>query len=83
MAIAERTGADLRGDLYPHVLAAAVMAAVRAATGHWIAHRGARSLPDVIRQAVRQVAEPPTGGAPAPTGGTPAPSTNPSTTNPR
>ena len=33
--IAERTGADPQGDLYPHVLAAAVMAAVRAATGHW------------------------------------------------
>jgi len=67
-AIAERIGADPRGDLYPDVLAAAVMAAVRAATGHWIANRGARSLPDVIREAVRQVA---------------APSTNPSTTNPR
>jgi len=82
-AIAERTGANSQGDLYPDVLAAAVMAAVRAATGNWIANRGARSLPDVIRQAVRQVAGPPAGGAPAPTGGTPAPSTNPSTPNPR
>ena len=34
--IAERTGADPL-DLYPHVLAAAVTAAVRAATGHWMA----------------------------------------------
>ena len=34
--IAERTGADPQNDLYPHVLAAAVMAAVRAATGHWM-----------------------------------------------
>jgi AcrR family transcriptional regulator len=58
-AIAERTGADPQGDLYPHVLAAAVMAAVRAATGHWIASEGAAALPDLIRQAVRQVAEPP------------------------
>ena len=54
--IADRTGADPQGDLYPHVLAAAVMAAVRAATGHWMATGGASSLPDLIRQAVRQVA---------------------------
>jgi AcrR family transcriptional regulator len=58
--IAERTGADPQGDLHPHVLAAAVMAAVRAATEHWIASEGAASLPDLIRQAVRQVAGPPT-----------------------
>jgi AcrR family transcriptional regulator len=54
--IAERTGADPQSDLRPHVLAAAVMAAVRAATGQWIASDGATSLPDLIRQAVRQVA---------------------------
>jgi AcrR family transcriptional regulator len=53
--IAERTGADPHGDLYPHVLAAAVMAAVRAATAHWMT-AGGGSLPDLIRQAVRQVA---------------------------
>ncbi len=56
--IAERTGADPL-DLYPHVLAAAVTAAVRAATGHWMATGAAGSLPDLIRQAVRQVAGPP------------------------
>jgi len=55
-AIAERTGADPRSDLRPHVLAAAVMAAVRAATEHWIASDGATALPDLIREAVRQVA---------------------------
>jgi AcrR family transcriptional regulator len=54
--IAERTGADPQGDLYPHVLAAAVTAAIRAATAHWMATGGARPLPDLIRQAVRQVA---------------------------
>jgi AcrR family transcriptional regulator len=59
--IAGRTGADPAGDLYPHVLAAAVMAAVRAATGHWIATGGAGSLPDLIRQAIRQVAGNPPG----------------------
>ena len=55
-AIAERTGADPQSDLRPHVTAAAVMAAVRAATEHWIASEGATSLPDLIREAVRQVA---------------------------
>jgi AcrR family transcriptional regulator len=58
-AIAERTGADPRGDMYPRVLAAAVTAAVRAATGHWMATGGAGSLPDLIRRAVRQVTGPP------------------------
>jgi AcrR family transcriptional regulator len=57
-AIAERTGADPRADLYPHVLAAAVTAAVRAATGHWMASGGTGSLPCLIRQAVHQVASP-------------------------
>jgi AcrR family transcriptional regulator len=58
-AIAERIGADPRRDLYPDVLAAAVTAAVRAATGHWMAAGVVGSLPDLIRQAVRQVAGPP------------------------
>jgi AcrR family transcriptional regulator len=60
--IAGRTGADPDGDLYPHVLAAAVMAAVRAATGHWASSD--TPLPDLIRQAVRQVAATPAPGAP-------------------
>jgi AcrR family transcriptional regulator len=62
--IAERTGADPQGDLYPHVLAAAVMAAVRAATGYWMATGGAYALPDLIRQAVRQVAANPADASP-------------------
>jgi AcrR family transcriptional regulator len=53
--IAERTGADPQSDLRPHVIAAAVMAAVRAATEHWIASDGVTSLPDLIREAVLQV----------------------------
>jgi AcrR family transcriptional regulator len=57
-AIAERTGIDPRTDPYPHVVAAAVTAAVRAATGHWMT-TGAGSLPDLIQRAVRQVAGPP------------------------
>ena len=54
--IAERTGADPQSDLRPHVIAAAVMAAVRAATEHWFASEGATSLPDLIREAVLQIA---------------------------
>src|ERR1700761_2495878 len=57
-AIAARTGADPQGDLYPSVLAAAVAAAVRAATVHWRVPGGAGSLPDLIRQAIHQVADP-------------------------
>jgi AcrR family transcriptional regulator len=54
--IAERTGADPQGDLYPHVLAAAVIAAVRTATGHWTTSDV--PLAELIREAVRQVAAP-------------------------
>jgi AcrR family transcriptional regulator len=54
--IAGRTGADPHRDLNPRVLAAAVMAMVRAATGHWMATGGTGSLPDLIRQAIRQIA---------------------------
>jgi AcrR family transcriptional regulator len=62
-AIAERTGADPQHDLQPRVLAAAVMAAVRTATEHWMT--GDASLPDLIRQAVRQVAASAAGATPA------------------
>jgi AcrR family transcriptional regulator len=65
-AIAERIGADPQRELYPHVLATAVVAAVRAATGHWVTTSGASSLPDLIRQAVRHVAGPPADGTQAP-----------------
>jgi AcrR family transcriptional regulator len=64
--IAERTGADPEADLYPHVLAAAVTAAVRAATGHWMATNATGSLPELIRQAVRQVAGTPADRTPTP-----------------
>lgn len=45
-------------DLYPLVLAAAVIAAVRVATGRWLDDGGTGSLPDVIRRAVRLAAAP-------------------------
>jgi AcrR family transcriptional regulator len=63
-AIAERTGADPQSDRSAHVLAAAVMAAVRAANENWIASEGACPLSDLIRQAIRQIAAPPTGATP-------------------
>jgi AcrR family transcriptional regulator len=56
--IAERTGTDPQGDMYPYVLAAAVMAAVRVATEHWTATGGAQPLADLVRRAVAQVAAP-------------------------
>jgi len=63
--IAQRTGGDPQ-DLYPHVLAAAVLAAVRTATSQWTASERAVSLPDLVRQAVQQVAGPGPSGTPAP-----------------
>jgi AcrR family transcriptional regulator len=54
-AIADRSGAGPQ-DLRPHVLAAAVIAAVRVATSHWLETGGAGSLPGVIRQAVHLAA---------------------------
>jgi|HubBroStandDraft_1064217.scaffolds.fasta_scaffold148166_2 AcrR family transcriptional regulator len=62
-AIAERTGADPQHDLQPRVLAAAVMAAVRTATEHWMTSDA--PLPGLIRQAVWQVAAPAAGATPA------------------
>ena len=59
--IAERSGADPQGDLRPRVLAAAVMAAVRTATAQWGISDG--SLPDLIRQAIRQVTDHTAAGA--------------------
>ena len=53
--IAERTGTDVRRDLFPRVLAAAVFSAARAAVGHWRATQGNESLPSLVRQAVNQV----------------------------
>jgi AcrR family transcriptional regulator len=57
-AIAERTGADARRDLFPRVLAAAVSAAVRAAIAHWMETGGAEPLPRLVRHAVYLVTDP-------------------------
>jgi AcrR family transcriptional regulator len=53
--IAARTGRDLDADLYPHVLAGAVAAALDVATGRWIhADPPASPLP-LFRDALRQL----------------------------
>src|SRR5215470_10360731 len=57
--IAERTGADSQGDLYPHVLAAAVIAPVRSPSRHSIPTCRSCSLPHMTRQTFRQVTFPP------------------------
>jgi AcrR family transcriptional regulator len=55
-AIAARTGTDLQRDLFPRVLAAAVLSASRAAVAYWRVIKGTESLPSLVRQAVLQVA---------------------------
>jgi AcrR family transcriptional regulator len=54
-AIAERLGVDVRRDLRPRVLAAAVCAAERVAIAFWLDAEGRLSLTDVLGRAVRQV----------------------------
>jgi AcrR family transcriptional regulator len=53
--IAERTGADVRRDLHPRVLAAAACAAERVAIGFWLDSGASRRLADVLREALEQV----------------------------
>jgi AcrR family transcriptional regulator len=54
-AIAERLGVDVRRDLRPRVLAAAVCAAERVAIAFWLDSEGRLPLTDVLGRAVRQV----------------------------
>jgi AcrR family transcriptional regulator len=54
-AIAERTGADLRHDLHPRVVAAAACAAERVAIGYWLDSDATIPLAEVLRRAIRQV----------------------------
>jgi hypothetical protein len=53
-AIACRTGSESR-DLYPRVLAAAALAAARAAIEFWRDSRKSTSLAAVLRRAIQQV----------------------------
>lgn len=54
-AIAERTGADIRHDLQPRVLAAAACAAERVAIGYWLDSDATITLAEALRRAIRQV----------------------------
>lgn len=50
-AVAARTGCDPQTDLYPGVVAAATMGAVRMAVAHWRAGSGNAPLPDLLTEA--------------------------------
>jgi AcrR family transcriptional regulator len=51
-AIAERTGADAEQDVYPRVLAAAVVSAARVAVGRWLRQGNDRPFTTVLRDAL-------------------------------
>ncbi|GAB3568159.1 TetR family transcriptional regulator [Amycolatopsis endophytica] len=53
-AVADRTGTSLDRDLYPHLVAAAVVAAVNTAIGHHL--RTERPVADLLAEALSQVA---------------------------
>jgi AcrR family transcriptional regulator len=61
-AVAERTGTDVRRDLYPHLVAGAVGAAVLAAIQLWLDGDAPAPLPELLRDGLAQVAA----GLPAP-----------------
>lgn len=50
-AVAARTGADPGRDLYPGVVAAAVVGAMRVAVAHWRSAGGGRQLPELLTEA--------------------------------
>ncbi|MFB9629585.1 acyl-CoA-like ligand-binding transcription factor [Nonomuraea helvata] len=54
-AVAERTGTDLIGDLYPRLVAASVGAALRTVMGHWMHARSPAPITDLLIDALRQV----------------------------
>jgi AcrR family transcriptional regulator len=56
-AIAGRTGTDVRRDLHPRVVAAAVCGAERAAIGYWLDSDATIPLAEVLRQAITQVVQ--------------------------
>ncbi|WP_219466326.1 TetR/AcrR family transcriptional regulator, partial [Nonomuraea rhizosphaerae] len=55
-AVAERTGTSLERDLYPHLVATAVIAATQAAVGHWLRVEPPAPLVPLITEALRQLA---------------------------
>ncbi|MEV4168816.1 TetR family transcriptional regulator [Nonomuraea sp. NPDC049709] len=63
-AVAERSGTNPARDLYPHLVAAAVTAAVQAAVGHWLRADPPVPLVPLLRDSLRALAA----GLPAPSG---------------
>lgn len=62
-SVAERSGTDLRHDLYPWLVAAAAVAAMKSAMALWLINDGdMEELPELIGAAFDQL----TGGLPAP-----------------
>ncbi|MGH7667071.1 MAG: TetR/AcrR family transcriptional regulator [Candidatus Dormibacteria bacterium] len=55
-AVASRTGTDAGRDIYPALVAAAAMAAVRVAMTHWRRSRGQGSLAHLVEAAMDQLA---------------------------
>ncbi|MEU1727942.1 TetR/AcrR family transcriptional regulator [Actinomadura sp. ATCC 39365] len=55
-AVAERTGTDPDEDLYPHLVAATVSAAVQVAVGHWLRSDPPVPLVPVLREALHRLA---------------------------
>lgn len=56
-AVAERTGTDPARDLYPRLVAGAVTAATDVALVHWLETGTRSSLPGLLREALRRLAE--------------------------
>jgi AcrR family transcriptional regulator len=54
-AVAERTGGDPERDLYPHLVAATVSAAVQAAVGHWLHADPPVPIVPLLRDALRRL----------------------------
>jgi AcrR family transcriptional regulator len=81
-AIAERTGTDAATDMFPQIMAGAVMAATQVAMERWIMADPPVALGPLMRQALRQLTEaapaaesspvPPAAGAATPTLAEPA-----------
>jgi AcrR family transcriptional regulator len=55
-AIAERTGTDATGDMYPQLVAAAIGAAIRVASDHWLRADPPVPLATLLRDALSRIA---------------------------
>jgi AcrR family transcriptional regulator len=79
--VAERTGLDAERHLYPSLLVASMVGAVRTAALHWGADDGGSRLPDLVTEAIDALAAglPP----PDPASGRPRRTTHPGQEEPR